>query len=66
MARKLVMKIKGMLGYCQAEDCWNKSDFEAEIPATKTKRYLCETHAQKLINSGTLKSVTYQKTVDFD
>ncbi len=63
---KLLAKLKGTLGYCQSKGCWNKSDYDVDIPQIKATRHLCETHAQKLINGSTLKSVTYQRTVDFN
>jgi len=62
----LLVKIKGILGFCQSKGCWNKSEYDIEIPTIKVTRHLCETHAQKIINSSTLKSVTYQNTIDFE
>jgi hypothetical protein len=63
---RLFVKLKGILGYCQSKGCWNKSDFDVDIPSIKVKRHLCETHTKKLADSGTLKSITYQKTIDLD
>lgn len=64
--KKLLIKIKGLLGFCQAQGCKNRGIFELEIKELKLKRQLCEQCAYKAIQGGSLKSVTYEQTVNFD
>lgn len=58
--------IKGKLGFCQWKGCKHKGDYEIEIVGTSKKRFICEEHTEKIMNGGTLKSVTYEQTVNFD
>jgi hypothetical protein len=52
--------LKGILGYCQADDCSNKSACKVimrmELKSGKTikkKTKLCENHIMQLITGGT-------------
>lgn len=46
MMGKLLVKLKGLLGFCQHSKCFKRSVWEIYIPAIKTKRYMCEYHIE--------------------
>jgi len=59
---------KNLFGLCNIKGCRRKSDFITEIKVGNKKciiMSLCEEHASKLIEGGSLKSITYQRIVDF-
>ena len=67
------MKLKSIIGFCNAKGCKRKYDYEVEISANtksgkrvKRKCRLCHDHALLLIHGGDSKSITYEHTVDFD
>lgn len=54
---KLVIKIKGLLGFCQCVNCWHRSVAEMEIKATNKKLNVCEEHMNHIINDSVLKEI---------
>lgn len=39
---KLVLRIKGLLCFCQCAECWHRSTLIVEIKEANVKRYMCE------------------------
>lgn len=56
--RKLLVKIKGILGFCQSQDCWKRSKYQLNISVINEKRCLCEKHIQELTKVGKLTGIT--------
>lgn len=46
---KVVTKIKGKLGFCQAKGCWRRDLYEINIKEIKLKRHLCHKHTKELV-----------------
>lgn len=42
--------IKRKLGFCNTKGCWERADYDIEIPNIKVKRCLCEKHLEKFID----------------
>lgn len=63
---KVILKIKNIFGLCSCDGCMKKSEFEIEIPAINTKRYLCEEHVKTLTNElkGTKTNIKYEDLED--
>ena len=58
--------IKGKLGFCQWKGCKHRGIYEIKMVGFGKKRSICEEHVEKITNGGTLKSVTYEQTVNLD
>lgn len=59
--KKLSMKIKGKLGFCQCKKCWNRSIASMKVKQLGTEIdviEICEKHAVEFINCTKLSSVT--------
>lgn len=48
--KRLVYKIKGLLGFCQCDKCWHRSTLIVENKEVKLKRYICENCFEKIMN----------------
>lgn len=67
------MGIKYLFGMCAGDGCKKRGVFTAEIKGTskkngkplKKKFRLCNEHAKEFIRMGTIKSVTYEETLNF-
>lgn len=46
---KIITKIKGKLGFCQAKGCWRRDTYEINIKEINLKRHLCYKHTNELI-----------------
>ncbi|AOY53846.1 hypothetical protein [Clostridium perfringens] len=46
---KLVLKIKGLLGFCQCAECWHRSTLIVESKEANVKRHICEDCFEKLM-----------------
>lgn len=54
---KLVIKIKGLLGFCQCVNCWHRAVAEMEIKPINKKLNVCEKHMNNIINDSVLKEI---------
>lgn len=54
---KLVLKIKGLLGFCQCVNCWHRAVAEMEIKPINKKLNVCEKHMNNIINDSVLKEI---------
>ncbi|MBO3419379.1 hypothetical protein [Clostridium perfringens] len=54
---KLVLKIKGLLGFCQCVNCWHRVVAEMEIKPINKKLNVCEEHMNHIINDSVLKEI---------
>ncbi|XZM32546.1 hypothetical protein ACSXAY_11530 [Clostridium perfringens] len=54
---KLVLKIKGLLGFCQCVNCWHRAVAEMEIKPISKKLNVCEVHMNNIINDSVLKEI---------
>lgn len=54
---KLVLKIKGLLGFCQCVNCWHRAVAEMEIKSINKKLNVCEEHMNHIINDSVLKEI---------
>lgn len=54
---KLVLKIKGLLGFCQCVNCWHRAVAEMEIKPINKKLNVCEEHMNHIINDSVLKEI---------
>lgn len=50
--KRLVYKIKGLLGLCQFHKCWHRSTRVVSGKGVKTKVYICEEHLKALIKTA--------------
>ncbi|HFD2049642.1 TPA: hypothetical protein ACF2DE_000306 [Clostridium perfringens] len=54
---KLVLKIKGLLGFCQCVNCWHRAVAEMEIKPINKKLNVCENHMDKIVSDSVLKGI---------
>lgn len=54
---KLVLKIKGLLGFCQCVNCWHRAVAEMEIKPINKKLNVCEKHMNNIIYDSVLKEI---------
>lgn len=50
--KKLIFKIKGLLGFCQYNKCWHRSTRVVTAKGVRTKVYICEEHLKDLIKTA--------------
>lgn len=43
-----MVKIKGLLGFCQAKGCWNRSTLTVEAKNINVKRHMCASCCERL------------------
>lgn len=48
--KRIFLKLKGLLGFCQYNKCWHRSTLVIESKDIKLKRYICEKCSEKIIN----------------
>lgn len=49
---KLILKIKGLLGFCQCDKCWHRSTRVVSAKNVKFKRYICEEYFKALLKTA--------------
>ncbi|MGG5461481.1 hypothetical protein [Clostridium sp. B9] len=51
--KRLVYKVKGLLGFCQCKKCWHRSTRVVSGKGVKTNKvYICEEHLKALIRTA--------------
>ena len=50
--KNLILKLKGLLGFCQCDKCWHRSTRVVTAKNVKFKRYICEEHLKALIKTA--------------
>lgn len=56
---KLVLRIKGLLGFCQCDECWHRSTLIVESKEVDVKRHICDDCFEKLM--GLLRSIKIEE-----
>ncbi|MGU8434377.1 hypothetical protein ACV3RS_09745 [Clostridium perfringens] len=55
--KRLVYKIKGLLGFCQYDKCWHRAVAEMEIKSINKKLNVCDEHMEKILSKSVLKAI---------
>lgn len=50
--KKLILKLKGLLGFCQCNKCWHRSTSVVSGKGVRTKVYICDEHLKALIKTA--------------
>ena len=62
----MLRKLKGLLGFCQWNGCWNRSVYEVTAKTTKHKSLICKNCAHKLLTDKNTKFKNVTLNVDID
>lgn len=55
--KRLVYKIKDLLGFCQCVNCWHRAVAEIEIKPINKKLNVCDKHMEKILSKSVLKEI---------
>lgn len=55
--KNLFLKIKGLLGFCQCDNCWHIAVAELEIKPINKKLNVCDKHMEKILSKSVLKEI---------
>lgn len=55
--KNLILKIKGLLGFCQCDKCWHRAVAELEINQINKKLNICDVHMDKTLSESGLKEI---------
>lgn len=55
--KNLILKIKGLLGFCQCDKCWHRAVAELEINQINKKLNILDEHMDKIINDSIMEEI---------
>lgn len=56
---KIILKIKGIFGFCQCKKCWNRACATMTIKQINKSIDICEKHMEKSLEGAELKEITF-------
>lgn len=59
----MLRNVKGILGFCECDKCWNRAYSEIKINVNGAKsinRNICEKHMKEITRDSELKSITLE------
>lgn len=55
----MIRKIKGLLGFCQCDKCWNRTHSTINIKAINRRIDVCENHMRAATKDATLTGIFF-------